>query len=229
MPDYEKCKELIVESLKEMIQAYTEEDCCPIRFKFPKYRQSKEKRVSEQEARFAFIAHLIQESDYKFSVEKPTDNRYQFSKTTLPKIFVEGEPGGESALFDLCLYDSGPVEGNGVPIEFKAKNVNKKYIAKDFLKLAAEAPEYGFFVWVLKNTDEGTPKSIGEKLKCIKSYLCKDPISSKLDKVRNGKNNPKICIFVCVLEKGEIYHCDDFFQLNQPNDFLNPGDWLRDL
>lgn len=98
---------------------------------FPKCRSKKKEslRVSEQEARFAFVESL-HSTDFLYSVETPTSKLYQFTgKTRL------------SAQSDLAIHDQ---TGRRIcNVEFKAKGISHSarqhdHIYKDFQKLLRE-------------------------------------------------------------------------------------------
>ena len=75
-----------------------EPDRC--RLLFPRYRKDEDcekakLRVSEQEARFAFVEALCKGGKFRYSVETPTDKLYRFT----------GETKEVSAQTDLTVYD----------------------------------------------------------------------------------------------------------------------------
>ena len=111
-----------------------------------------ELRVSEQEARFAFVEALCQEG-LRYSTEVPTTELYNFS----------GKSGNDqSALTDVQARDeSAKVICN---VEFKAKGISmraktKKDIYKDIEKLMRE-PEWGGWFHLLKNVNRSTIPNI---------------------------------------------------------------------
>jgi len=115
---------------------------------FPQYRgkRGSSLRVSEQEARFAFVEALCQGSLW-YSVEAPTCKLYQFTgKTPL------------SAQTDLAVHDE-----NGsrfCNVEFKAKGVsssaqNHFAIYKDLQKLLRE-PVWGLWFHLLESINNST-------------------------------------------------------------------------
>lgn len=65
-------------------------------------------RISEQETRFLFVQNVEKTSDYLYSIEAPTREKYTFSGETLL-----------SGNIDLCLYGNGKRKHL---IEFKALN-----------------------------------------------------------------------------------------------------------
>ena len=119
--------------------------CGAGRLVFPRYRD-KGLRISEQEARFAFVEALSQ-GPFRYSVEGPTSKLYRFSgKTSL------------SGQTDLQLHDSSQV---GIcDVEFKAKGVSSSAqsnfsIYKDVQKLLREPP-WGLLFHLLEGIDNST-------------------------------------------------------------------------
>ncbi len=136
---------------------------------YPKYQNGKHfntKRVSEQEARLLFVRELELENymNIFYSIETPTKKSYKFSgnedKYSYPDI-VSVEKGGQSASFDLTIYDEQFQRIHS--IEFKKGNVDT--IKKDFLKLLCddEDSKENYFVHIIDNDDlskRNTLKSI---------------------------------------------------------------------
>lgn len=127
------------------------------RLVFPQYRD-KGLRVSEQEARFAFVEALSQ-GPLNFSVEAPTRKLYSFSgKTPL------------SAQTDLQLHSENKT---GIcNVEFKAKGVSASAqdnfsIYKDVQKLLRE-PTWGLWFHLLEGVDNST---IGKLLHVMESQI----------------------------------------------------------
>ena len=145
---------------------------------FPKYR-SCATRVSEQEMRFAFVEEMRRECpDWYYSVETPTDKKYLFKGE--PCIVPEEEEGGQSAQFDLTIYEDSKGDKVLAHIEFKAHNPDIHEMKKDFLKLAEDKTvDTGIervFIHLFKSFHQKTHKSIMGKLEECKSnnvhYLC---------------------------------------------------------
>jgi hypothetical protein len=117
-------------------------------------------RISEQELRFLFVEEFLKESnnEYYYSVETPTEKKYKFGKTNDD---IKIDASGRSASIDMCIFtkDSDNKYKRLLNIEFKNANASKKSISKDILKLMHEK-EDGAFVLLLKNTDDGTLKSV---------------------------------------------------------------------
>lgn len=107
---------------------------------FPKYTHGQNRgklRVSEQEMRFAFVEEMRRECpNWFYSVETPTDKKYLFKGE--PCIVPEEEEGGQSAQFDLTIYEDSKGDKVLAHIEFKAHNPDVHEMKKDFLKLAED-------------------------------------------------------------------------------------------
>jgi len=138
-------------------------------------------RVSEQEARFAFVEALCQ-GPLMYSVEAPTTKRYQFTGKT--KI---------SANTDLTIHDQSGIRICNV--EFKAKGVspsarNHFHIYKDLQKLLRE-PVWGLWFHLLERTDNSTINNLWRVM------------SKQIGEVQRefGKDieSPGLTLHVCVL------------------------------
>ncbi len=172
-------EELIVDSFKEIDKVYnnslhkekTDIVVSGSRLVFPKYSSSNQSnpdklRVSEQELRFTFVELFSrkceqQKTDYHYSVETPTEKKYVFSEKVysgkcLPRV-AEQEEKGESARFDLTIYDSN---FNAIcHIEFKNNDGNYANYEKDFLKLSTEGADMlCYFIDLIESSDSGTIK-----------------------------------------------------------------------
>lgn len=126
---------------------------------------TKEKdRISEQELRQLFIEEFkIMHKDLYYSIETPTKNKYSFSNEKNEKKVGDIDNKGQSALVDMCVFDKvKETYKRTFNIEFKHKNATHDNISKDILKLMHEE-ENGAFVLLLKNTDDGTFKSVFKK------------------------------------------------------------------
>ena len=149
---------------------------------FPEYRGG-DLRVSEQEARFAFVEALAAGS-LTFSVEAPTSKLYQFTgKSPL------------SAQTDLAIHDEAG--GRICNVEFKAKGVSpsaEKHfpIYKDLQKLMRE-PLWGLWFHLLEGVDNST---IGNLLSVFETQM---------DRVRSEHKgdieSPGLTIHICVLQQ----------------------------
>lgn len=130
-------------------------------------------RVSEQELRFTFVEEFLKyvkkkKKDWYYAVEVPTKIKYDFSDKKNPKVAEEGK--GKSASFDLAIYAKGDNNFNLIALlEFKAGNPKKFDYHKDLVKLENEKEGDNevlrFFIEIVKNADERTPKNIESKLK----------------------------------------------------------------
>lgn len=157
------------------------------RLSFPETRVNGEPRVSEQEARFAFV-EALQESPFRYQVEAPTRKLYGFSGG-----------GKRAAQTDLVLLDA-----DGRPlcnVEFKANGASLKArtqerIHKDLQKLLREDRE-GLWFHLLKGVDSGTlPKLVRV-------------MTDGLAQVRGSFDDlesPAITLHLCVLEKRFSLH-----------------------
>ena len=128
-------------------------------------------RISEQEARFAFISILErthETHDFFYSVEAPTEQKYKFSGKDINGNEIDkDEPiisdAGRSARVDVCLYSNTEVPKKYY-IEFKCRTVKQPPITKDFLKLLQDNNnECNFFVHIIENHDDNTIKTIRER------------------------------------------------------------------
>ena len=133
-------------------------------------------RISEQELRFLFVEQFLKDTDKDlfYSVETPTEKKYRFRKTNEDIPILDDT--GRSASIDMCVFkrDSDNKYNRFLNIEFKNENASKKSISKDILKLMHEK-ENGAFILLLKNTDEGTLKSVFDKFSSsFDTHLLKD-------------------------------------------------------
>ena len=139
---------------------------------FPKKRDESI-RVSEQELRFAFVEEFLKyvkkkKKDWYYAVEVPTEDVYDFSDKEAPKVADAGK--GQSASFDLVIYAKDGSAFNPIALlEFKAGNPTEFAYHKDLAKLENEKEGDNevlrFFIEIVKNADELTPKNIESKLK----------------------------------------------------------------
>jgi hypothetical protein len=108
-------------------------------------QKGKGRRVGEQEARFAFVAALLAESDpepWAFAAEVPTRLSYRFAHRG------SGEKA-QKALTDLALYRHGH-DQPALAVEFKSggrsgKSEIDEGIRKDVAKILAEQPDALWF------------------------------------------------------------------------------------
>ncbi len=157
--------------------------CLPHLF-FPQYR-SKGLRVSEQEARFAFVEALSKNS-LLYSVEAPTSKTYRFSGKSNKQ---------QSAQTDLALYN---FKGAYIcRVEFKSQGYTTKRkdtfdIDKDIQKLLRE-PVWGLWFHLLRSVDNSTLNGLFNVM------------NSKILKVRKNFKDIEtegLTIHVCVLKHG---------------------------
>lgn len=96
--------ELVQDTSKELLKIYDEKSIGETQLKFPKYRDGKT-RVSEQELRFTLtkIHELSSQTDFYYSVETPTQEKYSFSGK-----------GERSASSDMSFYKNNDKVLNGV-------------------------------------------------------------------------------------------------------------------
>src|SRR5579871_3181569 len=115
---------------------------------YPEYT-SHNRRVSEQEARFAY-AEVLTSSPYYYSVETPTEERYMFTGNT--------EISARSDMSLYLLLENGLTKVANV--ELKAGNPRPTHIAKDVEKLVREGtrggPVHGNWFHVLPAADHAT-------------------------------------------------------------------------
>ena len=155
------------------------------RLVFPRYRD-KRLRVSEQEARFAFVEALCQ-GPFRYSVETPTDKLYKFTgKKCL------------SAQTDLAVHDASG-KCRICNVEFKeggispSNNSKISAIYKDVQKLLSE-PRWGLWFHILERVNSET----------IPHFL--NVIAQQIKKVQNdcelsvGEKSKGLTLHVCVLK-----------------------------
>ena len=141
---------------------------------FPRYRDSNELRISEQELRFIFVEVFTQYCDEKglellYSIETPSLDKYDFRNTPIPS------KDGQSAMFDLVIFDKNFTRR--ALIEFKANNADEKSHCKDIVKLnnikegADDVLRY--FIEVVKNSNDRTTDSLVRKFSNADSVIIK--------------------------------------------------------
>jgi len=174
-----------------------DEDCAT-HILFPQLRDQN-LRVSEQEARFAFVEALCQ-GPLLYSVETPTRKTYKFTdKTQRP----------QSAQTDLSVhYNKSQCICN---VEFKAKGVSRRArelfrIYKDIQKLLRE-PVWGLWFHLLESVNKSTINNLLEV------------ITTKIDEVQNefkDIDSEGLTLHVCVLKHGFSLERDIPFRANGP-------------
>ena len=173
------------------------------RLLFSRYREKEDLRVSEQEARFAFLEALCRGGTLRYSVETPTDKLYQFT----------GETQKVSAQTDLTIYDLD-TRRRLCNVEFKeggitpsAQKKSKYQIYKDVEKLLRE-PVWGLWFHLLESTERLT----------ISKFL--GVIKEGIGKVRSDFGNeidtPGLTFHVCVLKHGFSLQKDVPLSTNDP-------------
>ena len=141
-------------------------------------------RVSEQEARFAFVEAMCS-GPLRYSVEAPTRKQYQFTGRS-----------SRSAQTDLAIHD---VAGARIcNVEFKAKGLRLRaqrhfHIYKDLQKLLRE-PLWGLWFHLLGAAKNST----------VNDLLC--VMARKMNEVRDhfgaDVETPGLTIHICVLRHG---------------------------
>lgn len=165
---------------------------------FPMEHEGKKLRVSEQEARFAFVEALRTGGRFRYSVETPTRKRYQFKgkKAT-------------SAQTDLTLRDldtgcrrcnvefkegGWSIGGEGSNGSGESTKSNVFPIYKDVLKLMRE-PVWGLWFHLLESANSATIRNllevIREQIREVREGKYKDDIEAK-----------GLTLHLCVLKHG---------------------------
>jgi hypothetical protein len=183
--------QLVTNSLRELIGVWN----CKSDSKliFPPYRETEERRVSEQEARFLFVKQLEKQKEFYYSVETPTSKKYRFGENPEhPRISDNGRSGS----MDVSLYKTKA--GKPVShIEFKAHNVKTHGFLKDFVKLRYEndgSKLTNYFVHIIKTYDKGTINSLIEKYNSAFAYKDED-----FERTHPGALKNRIVVCVCFL------------------------------
>lgn len=158
---------------------------------FPRYR-NEGLRVSEQEARFAFV-EVLQSSPFMYSVETPTIGIYTFSGT---------KP--ISAQTDLTLYDCTGTE-RVCNVEFKCKGFSPDAkddlsISKDIEKLLRE-PVRGLWFHLMERVNSTT---INKLLSVMKKTV--HPVCKKIKEELNDIDTKGLSFHICVLSEGYSIH-----------------------
>jgi len=156
---------------------------------FPCYREMETRkkettRVSEQEARIAFI-ETLQSSSFLYAVEAPTSRAYQFTgKSPL------------SARTDLAIYESLTTRiGN---VEFKAKGMGlsrkkQETIQQDIQKLILE-PVPGIWFHLLESVNNS---SINNKIQVLSKNI-QQALAENASEIASNS----LIIHLCVLKHG---------------------------
>lgn len=166
------------------------------RLLFPSVRNGQigELRVSEQEARFAFVEALISRN-FHYAVEVPTEKTYQFTGK-FPK----------SAQSDLAVYevDAFNAAARICNVEFKAKGISSgaedhEPIRKDFEKLLRERYA-GVWYHVLDSVDNSTI--------CKLVTVMNDQIARVYGCFAQDIHAPLLTVHICVLHHCFSLHID---------------------
>jgi hypothetical protein len=192
------------------------------RVMFP--RKGHERRVSEQEARFAFVAALLGDDasdSWSFAAEVPTRLSYRFAhRGTGLKA--------QRALTDLALYGRGD-DDPALAVEFKSggrsgKSEQDQSIKKDIAKVLAEQPDALWF-HVVRSVNNATLQGLLRTLDAAIALLS-DPV--KLGEyLAPGKTvEPRaktIAFHICVLNPdmtASIHRVLDFVPGKPRDDFF---------
>lgn len=129
---------------------------------YPLTRRAQTKRISEQEARFAFVESILNQCEpLAYSVESPTRSAYQF----------KGRSRKRAAQTDLTLFVPCNDTVTAVNVEFKFGL--RQGIGKDLEKLLTDEGRTDCSLWfhLLESADSGTLTEllgkVGSKLKQV--------------------------------------------------------------
>lgn len=189
---FKKAVNMMVENPNPELRKNSNSDFPPPKIIYPCYSDG-EKRISEQEIKQLFIQTLIEEKNFYFSVETPTELKYKFSedrKLIDPLVGI-----GESANVDLCLYKFEDSKFKRMHlIEFKFKNSAEHEIKKDFLKLFAEGSEQNnYFIHILDSANKGTLKKATEQTPKEKRTSVLQKYYNSWTHCINQKEHCKVC------------------------------------
>jgi len=163
------------------------------RLVFPSYANGNI-RVSEQEARFAFVESVL-ESDFFYSVETPTSRKFQFTGKK-----------AVSAQTDFTLRDGMSARilnvefKKGVSFETKSGNT----LRKDVQKLLHESVP-GMWFHLISSADNTTLKKVLDTLSSVFSGGLRAP------ELNLGGNSNTILFHVCVLKQCFSIHKEIVF------------------
>jgi hypothetical protein len=168
------------------------------RVMFP--QKGQERRVGEQEARFAFVAALLDEAGpepWAFAAEVPTRLSYRFARRATGAK-------AQRALTDLALYRHGHDEP-ALAVEFKSggrsgKSEIDESIRKDVAKILAEQPDALWF-HVVRSVNSATLQGLLRTLDAAISLLSSPAKLS--DYLAPGKvvepRAKAIAVHICIL------------------------------
>lgn len=193
----EQIEKIITQSFEKLQQAHNNPNGGGLIF--PYYSSAQEPknriRVSEQELRCAFIETMRNlHPDWYYSVETPTRLKYRFKD----KNNICIDKNGESARFDLTIYEDCRGEKVIAHIEFKAHGGTKKYdYEKDFLKLAYDIDDVcilKYFIQLFQSYSKKTEDSVTSKLKYCKEKIDFSNIVIRMYSLRPYNNKHDIPI-----------------------------------
>lgn len=155
-------------------------------------------RVSEQELKQTFI-YFLQEEGLYYSVETPTKWKYRFTGETkddknVPRKCVSEGDKGRSANIDLSVYEVLTKDEAAelvAHVEFKSGNPEPKDIEKDLLKLCVEPVKYGYFLLIVKSSDDEIWKNLTQKIN--------DSFANIIKREKFEDKTKYISIYVCSL------------------------------
>ncbi len=190
---------IITLSFKKLQQAYDKPSGGGLIF--PCYSSKQEPknriRVSEQELRCAFIETMRNmHPEWYYSVETPTRLKYRFTNKNNIRI----DKDGESARFDLTIYEDSKGEKVIAYIEFKAHGGTKECdYEKDFLKLINDCEDEAvlrYFIQLFQSYSKRTENSVSDKLKHCERKFCENysKVECQFYTLKPFKGNHKISL-----------------------------------
>jgi hypothetical protein len=185
------------------------------RVMFP--HRGQERRVSEQEACFAFVSALFSDPasrSWAFAAEAPTRLSYRFTG-----------PKAQRARTDLALYCDTD-DAIALAVEFKSggrsgRSEKDDSIKKDIAKILAEQP-HALWFHVVRSVNNSTLQGLLQTLKSAISHLS-NPVNlgKYLEPGKLSKPRAKVIFFhICVLNPdmtASIHRVLDYIP-GQPND-----------
>jgi hypothetical protein len=163
------------------------------------------RRISEQEAKFAFVDALSDTSFY-YSVETPTIQKYRFKDDlkNVDSTEMDELKTSMSARTDLTLYLSDQDRFyRCINMEFKAHNPVQKHIDKDIEKLVREVQDYatlGNWFHLLTNSDRETfPALFGKFERALNGTF------KQLETLEHEILRVDILFCFCVIDKKSAY------------------------
>lgn len=197
---YNFMKELNKKAAQKLIKVYKKNKrSITLPIIFPIYQKTDEKRVSEQEFRFA-MAYLFKSKKYSFSIETPTKKTYNFKD--------KNSDNKRSAQTDMTIYNGD--KKAIINIEFKAGNPEQKNFSKDFEKLIKEDVEMAAWCHIFKTTNDGTWKSVFSKFKTAFDDAFKET---------SNENKVKPIYFSFLVLEEEIFYWKVLNESNELKDF----------